>query len=866
MLKNLSLKKMALIIFCLVYFFLNFILFSIFNKSYVEKIRNDFNVQNKYSLDIARNYLFQEIDTITDYAKLIADDQIVRYAFTKGEYITVSYDNIDQAIKVVPLNKIAQVKMAADLKNRLFGWQEGKIRRDINFYDSNLKKMIGTGDIIKKKENDKYLYDALGKGDIPGVDVSVVEKEGDNLVLKGIVPIHRTNRIGLVEVYEYINSVLANEIKNSVNREVIIKTEDRIVTSTLYGESGLIESFPIGNDFFKKKSDYYIAKVNNKEIIFHFQPLYNYYGEKIADIGVGFYSEPFEKIYKETMRKFVLSEVFFTFIVLIIIYIFLSFVFEHFESMLLSIKNISEGEYDDKLNISFGKELKMLSSAINNLSRAVKVREKELKELNYTLESKVDTRTLELRESNYSLKTLLDNTGQGILFYGDNFIIDENFSSECIKYFEREIGGMHIADLLFNTENEQSFFIDTNMAILSEKNKRRRRAYMDLLPLEIDVKRRRLKIEYRLIEGNDNKMMVILTDITQIRNLEDKIRSERTTLEMIVKVVTNNIFFKRMLKEFKIMLAQLEEIRYLKSKDDLFMEIHTFKGNFSQMKLVNLSNELNKFEDFIQENYSLLTATFNIKAQERINKIRLALNLEIDTIKNIIGSTYIQENNEFLISKDKVIEIESRIKKELPSQYSEIVSKELSELRKIRLLDILLQYKEYVKELAEKRGKLVEFEIIEIDRVFIEEEKYGELINSLIHIFRNMIDHGIEKPEERSMIGKNNIGKIKCSISKQGNKIQIYVSDDGAGIDFKKIAEKAVAEGWLEESQIDDKQELINLIFKERFSSKSEADEISGRGVGLAAVKKVIESYFGNISVLSEIKKGTEFRIEFREI
>ena len=129
-----------------------------------------------------------------------------------------------------------------------------------------------------------------------------------------------------------------------------------------------------------------------------------------------------------------------------------------------------------------------------------------------------------------------------------------------------------------------------------------------------------------------------------------------------------------------------------------------------------------------------------------------------------------------------------------------------------------------------------------------------------------MIDHGIEKPEERSMIGKNNIGKIKCSISKHGNRIQIYVSDDGAGIDFKKIAEKAVAEGWLEESQIDDKQELINLIFKERFSSKSEADEISGRGVGLAAVKKVIESYFGNISVLSEIKKGTEFRIEFREI
>lgn len=76
----------------------------------------------------------------------------------------------------------------------------------------------------------------------------------------------------------------------------------------------------------------------DKNIIFHFQPLYNYTGEKIADIGVGFYSENIEKIYRETMKKIIISEILFSIFILVVIYLFMAFIFEHFDSIVQSIK------------------------------------------------------------------------------------------------------------------------------------------------------------------------------------------------------------------------------------------------------------------------------------------------------------------------------------------------------------------------------------------------------------------------------------------------------------------------------------------------------------------------------------------------
>lgn len=861
-----SLKNIAIVLFCIIYFFFNFILFSIFNKSYVEKIKNDFLEQNKYSLDMARNYVFQEVDNMTNFARQIADDQIVRYAFNKNEYISVSHDNIDKPIKILPLNKVAQVKMAADLKNRLFGWREGKIRRDINFYDKELNRMISTGDIIERNYTPKYLMDAIGKGEIPGADLGVIEFENNEIFLRGVVPIHRINRMGVVEVFESVNSVLANEMKMAINREVVIKTNDRIITSTLYNGTSLLENYKIEKGFITNKEDYNIINIMDKNIIFHFQPLYNYTGEKVADIGVGFYSENLEKIYRETMKKIVISEMLFSIFILVVIYLFMAFIFEHFDSIVQSIKNISEGEYDDKLNISFGKELKILSGAVNTLSDAVRVRENELKELNITLESKVEQRTSELEQSNGSLKTLLDNTGQGILYYGEDLLVDQNYSSECSRIFCKNIGNTAIEDILFEKESDRAFFRSSSISVLRELNKRRRKAYLELLPTEIEINRYKLKIEYKIIEAEQNKIMLILTDMTAIKMLEDRVKNERNRLDMIVRVVTNSYFFRKMVKDFNALINRLENENKLESIDNLLMDIHTFKGNFSQLRINGVASELNKFEDFIQSAYSMPKPILLIKIIERVKRVKEVLAIEIETIEGILGKNYFVENDGYFISSIEIDEIGEEIKKRVNKEESAAVAAIFDKLKKVSLAEIVRRYENYIYEIANKKGKMVKIEVYELDKVYIDEAKYGSFINSLVHIFRNLVDHGIEDPEERALKGKKEYGKIKCSIGKDGNKIQIYISDDGAGIDYKKIAEKGINEGWIAISDADNKSKLTELIFRERFSVKSESDEISGRGIGLSAVKKAVESYFGNIEVLSEQGKGTEFRIVIRDI
>jgi two-component system, chemotaxis family, sensor kinase CheA len=859
--KNLTLKNIAAILLFMIYFSSNIILFSIFNSSYVEKIKGDLIEQNKYSLEIARNAIFKEIDTLLEYGKQMADDQIVKNAFANNKYVSVRYDNVEEPIKITTFNKMAQIKMAAELKNKFFGWQEGKIRRDITFYDSNLTQIVTTGDSPYNREVlPKYLVDSMGTGYNPGTEIGVIESNGEEIILKASVPIHRTKHLGIVEVSEKLNSVLVNEIKGMVNREIIIKNSKRVITSTIYGESGLVENYSYTSSFFNKKKDAVETEIGGKKLIFNFYILNDYEGKTVAEIGTGYYVEPFEKIYKETLYRIILYELLFSIILLIVIYVLLTVIFRPLNKIVGSIKNISDGHYQDKVKVGFGYELKVLSGAVNNLADAVEIREKELKELNTTLEEKVEIRTSELIQSNRSLKILLDNTGQGILFFESDLEVDSNYSSECIRFFSGDISGENVAGLLFRSEYEKKFFKDTITTVFMESNKRRAKAYIELLPIEVELNEIKLKIEYRIIESEIRKIMLILTDITEIKKLENRIKDERNRLNMIVKVVVNAKYFLKTVSEFKNYILKLETHKINNLKEE-FMSVHTYKGNFSQLMLLSLSKELNKFEDEIQKSIENKVEIEEYILKERIEKVKDKLESEIETVSNILGKEFFTEKTGIVVSIEKMQKIEEQLKKILPVESYIVFKEKFGELRNIRLYEMIKRYENYVKEIAERKSKKVKFEIYEIDTVYVDEEKYNEFVNSLVHVFRNMIDHGIELPEERVNAGKREEGVIKCSIRKDGNRIQIYISDDGTGLDYKKIYEKAVISGLIKSEQETDTDYLTKIIFEENFSTKDNSDDISGRGVGLAAVKKVVEENFGNIEVLSERGKGSEFRI-----
>jgi two-component system chemotaxis sensor kinase CheA len=174
-------------------------------------------------------------------------------------------------------------------------------------------------------------------------------------------------------------------------------------------------------------------------------------------------------------------------------------------------------------------------------------------------------------------------------------------------------------------------------------------------------------------------------------------------------------------------------------------------------------------------------------------------------------------------------------------------------------LDILPKL---VRDLSRDQSKDVELVLrggeIEIDKRIMEEMK-----DPLIHLLRNCIDHGIEKPEERKRCKKPSSGMITIAISQVDSKVEILVSDDGAGMDMKKVKDAAVKRGSLSQKEAENtnEEEALSLIFQSGLSTSSIVTDISGRGLGLAIVREKVEKLGGMISLETKLHIGTTFRI-----
>ena len=186
------------------------------------------------------------------------------------------------------------------------------------------------------------------------------------------------------------------------------------------------------------------------------------------------------------------------------------------------------------------------------------------------------------------------------------------------------------------------------------------------------------------------------------------------------------------------------------------------------------------------------------------------------------------------------------------------------------LQDIKKQFTKYeflITNLSKKYSKDILFKI-EGDEIMVEVQKYFGLINGIIHIFRNMVEHGIEDQEERAKRGKPKEGAIKLSFEDKGESFIIMVSDDGKGIDSEKIREKAIKKGFISPADVDqwDPSKIVDLILLPGFSTKEEISEISGRGIGMDVVKIEVEKIRGTLSIRTKTGEGTTFVMSLPKI
>ena len=167
-----------------------------------------------------------------------------------------------------------------------------------------------------------------------------------------------------------------------------------------------------------------------------------------------------------------------------------------------------------------------------------------------------------------------------------------------------------------------------------------------------------------------------------------------------------------------------------------------------------------------------------------------------------------------------------------------------------------------IKEMSVDLCKKVSLKI-EGDDFLIESKKAQDLKGILVHIVRNSLDHGIEPTDERKKKGKNESGQLKMTCTKlkdDSSILKIDIEDDGNGIDAKKLYERAIKNGIIDDKEMNE-NEKINLIFLPSLSTKEEVTDVSGRGIGMDAVKDMIDKMGGEIKVHSTYSKGTKFEI-----
>ena len=166
-----------------------------------------------------------------------------------------------------------------------------------------------------------------------------------------------------------------------------------------------------------------------------------------------------------------------------------------------------------------------------------------------------------------------------------------------------------------------------------------------------------------------------------------------------------------------------------------------------------------------------------------------------------------------------------------------------------------------VRETCRRTGKQAELEIIG-DDLSIDTDVIKGLIDPLLHLLRNAVDHGIELPDNRQKQKKDKAGKIQLTFSQQGDQVVLTLKDDGVGIDAEKIYQTAIKKGLVKKESKLSKNEKLRLILEAGFSTQEKVTEISGRGVGMDVVNTAVKNMSGNINISSKKNKGSEIQLQ----
>ncbi len=493
---------------------------------------------------------------------------------------------------------------------------------------------------------------------------------------------------------------------------------------------------------------------------------------------------------------------------------------------------------------------------------------------NRLLEIKVLERTAELREKNNDIQAMLSNMRQGLFTIEASGNIHPEYSHFLEDIFEtKNLAGQNALELLFGKADLGSNAFDqikeSMFAIIGEDEMNfefNQHLLIEEYAADFNGSRKYLSLDWNPILVNDHvaKLMVSVRDVTLLKKMESEALSKKRELDIISQLL--NVPAKKYLAfatSTKAFIAESRaQIECTAQRSDtvialLFRNMHTVKGNCRTFNF-------NYFSDVVHDVESVYSA---LKADPETDWDRDQLLRDLVRVNDMLeeyervyytvlgrgdSSNGSRDQNGFWADSKVIDTIQGCIdtatalndtKQLLPIQalLNRALSSPISEV----LTDVVGS----LTSIAIQLEKVAPQVVINDDQVRIKSSANELMTNIFAHILRNSVDHGIEKPNVREQAGKPVKGTIEIQPQVEQQTLFIHVKDDGQGVNIDRLFKKGVETGqWKAEDQ-PHYSDIANLIFASGVSTKEQVTNVSGRGVGMDAVKSFLLAQGGNITL-----------------
>ena len=476
-----------------------------------------------------------------------------------------------------------------------------------------------------------------------------------------------------------------------------------------------------------------------------------------------------------------------------------------------------------------------------------------LRHANIRLEKQVKERT-------QAIQNLLDYSEEGFLSFGPDFIINTEISKECNEIFGRSVVGEDFTELLFTDEQAINDFKEAFELIFSGVSLPE--VVFEVIDSKVRIEEKILKLDFHLV--NETQVMCQLSDITENELLQQELEAENAQREMILRVVTAKRDFISLIAEAENLFAALEgcisEGNYCADEDendDVVRALHTFKANAAFLRMNKTVEQAHNLEASLIE---LGILSDSIPLGPEISNFKSSYEAEIQQITEILGQDWLKGANSVEVELHKLEETRDYVAETYPEDHK--LQTKINSLASMQLTSLFNRLTDLTKQLARSNGKRIDVKTSIQNDILVTPNLYRILSDSINHILRNMVTHGIEFPRHREKAGKQPEGIISIDSVQQDGHIELKISDDGAGLSIAKIKEHAVRIGLVNpENNKLTNQDYIKLIFQPGFTTADTITAVSGRGYGLSAVRESIYEIGGRIKVSSSRGRGTRFTI-----